>query len=63
MRAAKSTKGRKVLSRTMLDQSDRARLRELQRTKLLANGVLVAKFGRNDSGGLRASCCTRTRSC
>jgi uncharacterized membrane-anchored protein YjiN (DUF445 family) len=40
MGAAKSTEGRKV----MLDQGDRARLRELQRTKLLANGVLVASL-------------------
>ena len=36
--------GRKVLSITMLDQGDRARLRELQRTKLLAGGVLVASL-------------------
>jgi uncharacterized membrane-anchored protein YjiN (DUF445 family) len=41
---AKSTEGRKVLSTSMLDQDDRARLRELQRTKLLASGVLLASL-------------------
>jgi uncharacterized membrane-anchored protein YjiN (DUF445 family) len=44
MGAATSTQGRKALSTTRLDQGDRARLRELQRTKLLASGVLVASL-------------------
>ena len=44
MGAATSTEGQKALSTTTLDQGDRARLRELQRTKLLASGVLVASL-------------------
>ena len=43
MSAAKSTEG-KLLSTSMLDQDVRARLRELQRTKLLAGGVLLASL-------------------
>ena len=44
MEAPQETERQKVLGVTLLDQSDRARLRELQRTKLLANGVLVANL-------------------
>jgi uncharacterized membrane-anchored protein YjiN (DUF445 family) len=44
MGAAASTQGRKALSTITLDQSDRARLRELQRMQLLASGVLVASL-------------------
>src|SRR6516162_3100119 len=41
---ADSSQGRKTLTAAALDPHDRARLRELKRTKWLAGGVLVASL-------------------
>jgi hypothetical protein len=41
---ADSSQGRKTLTAAALDPHDRARLRELKRTKWLAGGVLIASL-------------------